>query len=130
MITEHDLFAWADGMEQQMKDVKEMETYLTFDAYQEFTDSTAIYPDHKALEYLALGLTSEAGEVAGKIKKWIRDGIFDVDDVAAEIGDVIWYCAQLCSTLELYMSEVVKENVDKLSDRKERNMIGGNGDKR
>lgn len=125
MINETDLFDWA-----QEKDTQEMNTYQRFDDYQEFTDSTAIYPDSKALEYLSLGLVSEAGEVAGKVKKFIRDGDFDVDAIAAEIGDVMWYCAQLCSNLELYMSEVVKDNVDKLTSRKERGVIGGNGDKR
>ena len=59
---------------------------ITADEYQEKAKATAIYPKKDALPYLSLGLVSEAGEVAGKIKKLIRDGT--QSDVASEIGDV------------------------------------------
>ena len=100
------------------------------DIYQEFTKSTAIYPENKALEYLSLGMTSEAGEVAGKVKKFIRDGNLSPKDVVKEIGDVLWYCARLSDELGYTMSEVLVMNRDKLVDRNNRDMIKGSGDER
>ena len=68
---------------------------MTADEYQRKARETAIYPKKEALPYLSLGLVSEAGEVAGKVKKLIRDGT--ESDVASEVGDVLWYCAMLAS---------------------------------
>lgn len=103
---------------------------MDIDIYQEFTKSTAIYPKNKAVEYLSLGMTSEAGEVAGKIKKFIRDGNISPKDVAKEIGDVLWYCARLSDELGYTMSEILVMNRDKLIDRSNRDMIKGSGDER
>lgn len=98
--------------------------------YQQFTASTAIYPKDNALVYLSLGLTSEAGEVAGKIKKIIRDNVRNDDDIVSEIGDVFWYLCQLCTALNVEAADVIKQNMDKLVDRQKRNVIKGNGDNR
>ena len=116
--------------------------------YQAFTRTTAIYPADRALEYLALGLASEAGEVAGKVKKifrdragevagvvkkWIRDGAAeDVlrDKLSAEMGDVCWYLAELCNAAGLDLAEVFAANRKKLEDRRDRGVIGGSGDLR
>lgn len=98
--------------------------------YQEFTQTTAIYPRGLAIEYLALGLASEAGEVAGKIKKSIRDGGYDVMGLMDEVGDVFWYLARICDEAGFKAEEVLQMNRDKLQSRKERGVIGGSGDKR
>ena len=101
--------------------------------FQEQTKQFAIYPNDKALEYLTLGLVSEAGEVAGKVKKFIRDKaeLSDlIDGVGSEISDVMWYLSQLCNTLGLSLEDVMQYNIDKLTDRAKRNMIGGSGDTR
>lgn len=101
--------------------------------YQAFTRTTAIYPADRALEYLALGLASEAGEVAGVVKKWIRDGAAeDVlrDKLSAEMGDVCWYLAELCNAAGLDLAEVFAANRKKLEDRRDRGVIGGSGDLR
>jgi NTP pyrophosphatase (non-canonical NTP hydrolase) len=103
---------------------------MTLNEYQKLTRETAIYPKNQAIPYLALGLTSEAGEVAGKIKKQIRDGGVDVIGTIDEIGDVFWYLARLCDELGFDSEDVLKRNWDKLSDRKNRGVIGGSGDKR
>ena len=116
--------------EQMTFDFAEINRSKSFDDYQDFAETTAIYPEDKALEYLALGLTSEAGEVAGKVKKLVRDGEMSVEDLAKELGDVVWYVAQLCTELDLYFSEVMGLNVEKLSDRLVRGKIGGSGDNR
>lgn len=105
--------------------------------YQQRATVTAIYPEAGtgsvlAISYCALGL-GEAGEVQGKVKKFIRDGIGYSDlrrQVSAEVGDVLWYCAQLCNELNLDLSDVMKENLRKLNDRKERGVLGGSGDTR
>ena len=93
-----------------------------------------IQTDH-ALVYPTLGLTNEAGEVAGKIKKIFRDRdgvISDADREALkyELGDVLWYLAQICTELDLTLEDVASANLTKLSDRLERNSIRGDGDNR
>ena len=103
---------------------------MNLSAYQKLTRETAIYPKNLAIPYLALGLTSEAGEVAGKIKKQIRDGGVEVMGTIDEIGDVFWYLARLCDELNFDAEDVLQRNWAKLSDRKERGVIGGSGDKR
>ena len=82
-----------------------------------------------------LGLSGEAGEVAEKVKKVIRDkgGEFDDDTrlaICKELGDVLWYVAQIASELNLDLSNVAQGNLDKLADRAKRGKIKGNGDDR
>ena len=81
------------------------------------------------------GLTGEAGEVADKVKKVIRDrgGVFDADTreaIKLELGDVLWYVAQLASELGYDLNEVADANLQKLSSRAARGRIGGSGDQR
>ena len=85
--------------------------------------------------HLVLGLVGEAGEIAEKVKKLVRDQNSDLarldrDDMAAEIGDVLWYAAVLASYLDLSLNDVVQRNVDKLADRQRRSVLGGSGDLR
>ena len=103
---------------------------MNLNDYQKQTRETAIYPSGQALTYLSLGLTSEAGEVAGKVKKSIRDGGINVMDTIDEIGDVFWYLARLCDELNFSAEEVLERNMQKLQSRKERGVLGGSGDKR
>ena len=103
---------------------------LNIDTYQEFTRSTAIYPKEVALDYLILGLASEAGEVAGKRKKALRDGIFSEKDLVDEVGDVLWYAVRILDELGWDASEVLVRNRDKLIDRQNRDKIKGSGDNR
>lgn len=103
--------------------------------YQRAARSSAVYPEEKAVEYLVLGLASEAGEVAGKYKKIIRDkyGLMDSDSknsMADEIGDVLWYVAMLSMELGFTLDQIAEANVAKLSDRMSRGAIRGDGDKR
>jgi len=93
-----------------------------------------IKTDH-AIVYPTLGLTNEAGEVAGKIKKIFRDRdgvISDADREALkyELGDVLWYLAQICTELDLSLEDVASANLTKLYDRLDRNQISGDGDHR
>ena len=103
---------------------------ITPDLYENYASQTAIFPKEKALEYLALGLTSEAGEVAGKVKKLIRDGKGDKKAIASEIGDVLWYCAMMAKEVGVPLNEIMKENLRKLHSRKERGTLSGSGDER
>ena len=99
--------------------------------YQEFTRTTARYPEEIAISYLLLGLCSEVGEVADKFKKLIRDGgEIDVEAVSNELGDVIWYMTRLADEMGLSLEEVINQNVRKLSDRKARGTLKGSGDDR
>ncbi len=110
---------------------------MNFNEYQYKSQQTAIYPEAgqkslAALTYVSLGLTNEAGEVAGKTKKLLRDG--DTPEkrtnIVKELGDVIWYVSQLCTELDIPLDYVAQQNIDKLADRKERGVIQGNGDER
>ncbi len=109
---------------------------MNFSEYQQRAKETAKYPvvGH-AVIYPTLGLTNEAGEVAGKIKKIFRDkdgmiGQTDREALQAELGDVLWYVAQVATELELSMDEIAERNIQKLLDRLERGKIHGDGDNR
>lgn len=109
---------------------------MTFDDYQYASRAFVIYPDPgKNVVYPTLGLANEAGEVAGKVKKIFRDGSGEPTDhdrevIGAELGDVLWYCAQLATELGLSFDDLAQHNIEKLSSRKERGVLGGNGDDR
>ena len=119
-----------------MEDKLIIQEVITPDLYENLAGQTAIFPKDKALEYLALGMTSEAGEVAGKVKKLIRDGE-DVEGfemkklaIASEIGDVLWYCAMMAKEVGVPLNTIMQENLRKLHDRKERGTLQGSGDDR
>lgn len=85
--------------------------------------------------HLVLGLVGEAGEIAEKVKKLVRDQNSDLarldrDDMAAELGDVLWYTAVLANFLDLSLDDIARRNVEKLADRSRRAVIGGSGDHR
>lgn len=109
----------------------------TFDDYQQRALTTAVYPTENmaGIYYTALGLTNEAGEVAGKVKKMMRDdgGTLTIERreaLAAEIGDVLWYCAALAHELGLHLNDIADANLTKLEDRAKRGAIRGDGDVR
>lgn len=82
-------------------------------------------------QYLIMNLCAEAGEVAGKYAKYVRDGGFiDKFALAAEVGDVLWQVAVLADWLGFDLSEVADMNLEKLASRAERGKIGGSGDSR
>ena len=119
-----------------MEDKLIIQEVITPDLYENLAGQTAIFPKDRALEYLALGMTSEAGEVAGKVKKLIRDGE-DVEGfelkkiaIASEIGDVLWYCAMMAKEVGVPLNDIMKENLKKLHSRKERGKLSGSGDDR
>ena len=124
MINETDLEAWGY--------YKDTTTYkdMTLSSYQKAASSTAIYPTQHAITYPALGLAGEAGEVANKVKKIIRDGKLDKASLKAEIGDCLWYIAALCRDLNVDLGDIAKANLEKLQDRKARGTLKGSGDKR
>jgi NTP pyrophosphatase (non-canonical NTP hydrolase) len=119
-----------------MQDKLMITEVITPDLYEKLAGETAIFPKEKALEYLALGLTSEAGEVAGKVKKLIRDGDdkegFELKKIAIshEIGDVLWYCAMMAKEVGVPLNTIMAENLEKLHSRKERGTLHGSGDNR
>jgi NTP pyrophosphatase (non-canonical NTP hydrolase) len=103
--------------------------------YQRLSRSTAKYPRHEALTYPALGLAGEAGEFADHAKKVIRDDGGEVtpqrrEAMAKELGDVLWYVAQLASELGLELEQVAQDNLDKLRSRMDRGVLSGSGDDR
>jgi len=103
---------------------------LDFSSYQDMASETAVYKSEHQVIYPALGLAAEAGEVANKVKKILRDGNFNREAIADEVGDCLWYIAALCRDLNVDMKELAKNNLRKLHDRKARGVIQGSGDKR
>lgn len=108
---------------------------MDFNTYQQQAATTAVYPESAKYVYPTLGLCGEAGEVAEKIKKVIRDngGVFTEEkkkEIIKEVGDVLWYIAALLSDLGVTMDEVAVGNLEKLFSRKERGVLNGNGDNR
>jgi len=108
---------------------------MTFNEYQNEAAQTAVYSDNSKIIYPALGLSNEAGEVLGKIKKVLRDnnGVYspaNVVEIGKEIGDVLWYIAALSRDLGLDMNAIAENNIAKLKDRMNRGVIQGSGDNR
>lgn len=113
---------------------------MEFSEYQKQSVATAKYPNvGDNLPYLGLGLTEESGEVAGKLKKLQRDhSILSVNslteelraELAKEIGDVLWYAAQLATELGIDFDDVAQMNLNKIRDRRERGALSGSGDNR
>lgn len=113
---------------------------MDIDNYQELAHSMAIYPERGtqkllAIVYCALGLTEEAGETAGKLKKLIRDEGGEMTDeirerVKRELGDVLWYLSALSKELGFKMSDVAQTNIEKILDRRARGTLKGSGDDR
>lgn len=117
---------------------------LQFNEYQKKAHTTADYPEgcvgginanHTNYLYPALGLSAEAGEVADKYAKAIRDECGRISEerkegIKKELGDVLWFVAELCTCLDITLEEVAQKNLDKLASRKERGVIHGSGDDR
>jgi NTP pyrophosphatase (non-canonical NTP hydrolase) len=102
--------------------------------YQRRSRVTAVYPDAGSnLTYPALGLCGEAGEAAEKVKKAIRDDGGELtperrDALAAELGDVLWYVAQLATEAGLELDQIARANLEKLLSRRDRAVLQGSGD--
>ncbi|MEP6895503.1 MAG: nucleoside triphosphate pyrophosphohydrolase family protein [Chloroflexota bacterium] len=109
---------------------------MNFNDYQTKSRMTAKYPAiGRAVIYPTLGLVNEAGEVAGKIKKVFRDKDGEINEetksaLKAELGDVLWYLAQVATELDLTLDDIAEYNIAKLMDRLERGKIQGDGDNR
>ena len=109
---------------------------MDLNAYQQGARATARYPEVGSNPiYPTLGLCGEAGEVADKVKKVLRDngGQFSPDVRQAlklELGDVLWYVAQLASELDFSLDDIAAANLAKLASRAARDVIGGSGDLR
>jgi NTP pyrophosphatase (non-canonical NTP hydrolase) len=109
---------------------------LDFSEYQSLSRRTATYPRAgEDLTYPALGLCGEAGEVAEKVKKTLRDdgGVLSEERRAAlsrELGDVLWYLSQLATEADLDLEEIAADNLEKLLSRQERGVLRGSGDDR
>ena len=115
---------------------------MDMDEYQTQAMNTAIYPDE--LLYPMLGLQSEVGELAGKLKKHFRDNEYEVTmenciaempaelrlEMAKEAGDILWYLTAIASDLGYSLEEIASLNLEKLADRKDRGVLKGSGDHR
>lgn len=121
----------------------------TFNQYQEFTRSLAVYNEDVSLfvdagttevglsfMYPVLALAEEAGEVAGKVAKYVRKSKTELNysklrkDVLKELGDVAYQLSETARQFGLTLQEVIDANVEKLTDRQERGVLVGEGDDR
>lgn len=105
---------------------------MTKQQYEDIVKITKVYPDSAKFIYASLGLTSEAGEVAGKIKKLVRGDFQNVEEIRDalidELGDVLWYVAALAIELDTSFTEIQNRNQEKLLSRLANNTIKGEGD--
>ena len=109
---------------------------MNLNDYQKEAHKTAKYVKiGEEYVYPTLGLAGEAGELANKVKKVFRDKGGELDEetkeaLKMELGDILWYVAEIASVLELPMEEVADANLKKLASRNNRGAIGGSGDNR
>lgn len=112
---------------------------MTLDEYQQSARTTALYPENARIVYPTLKLAGEAGEVAEKLGKLMRDEGYvpgarlneqQTAALAKELGDVLWYVANLAADLGLSLEEVGAMNLQKLASRQRRGVLGGSGDDR
>lgn len=108
---------------------------MTVNEYQDEALKTKIYATSMNIIYPTLKLNGEAGEVAEKVGKTMRDknGIFTDEiklEIAKEIGDVMWYCSALSNDIGYTLDEICEMNIAKLQKRKAENKIHGSGDNR
>jgi NTP pyrophosphatase (non-canonical NTP hydrolase) len=109
---------------------------MTFQEYQQLSRKTAIYPNiDNNFIYPTLGLVGESGEIAEKVKKILRDnqGVVSNEtknEIAKELGDVLWYVSQLATELKINLEDIAKLNIDKLNSRQQRGALQGSGDNR
>lgn len=101
---------------------------LTFGAYEAEARETAIYPSSHWATYPGIGLASEVGELLGLLKRRLRDGADpDPHQIRAEIGDVLWYLAEVARVERTSLSECAAQNLRKLKSRQRRGALGGSG---
>ena len=113
---------------------------MDIEVYTLATNHTAQYPGSGestpgALAYVGLGLSGEAGEVGNQLKKILRDDAGEISEerrkvIQKELGDVLWYWARVHVEVGLTPSDTMMQNLEKLTSRKERGVIGGSGDDR
>lgn len=110
---------------------------MDLNTYQSHAKQTAIYPhahssNDDAITYTVLGAVGEAGELANSWKKAMRDRepTLAKEQLRYELGDVLWYIANLAAELGMTLEQVAQCNIDKLRDRQARGRLTGSGDKR
>lgn len=102
---------------------------MLIEEYQELAWKTAL-ETAKNPAYMVANLTSEAGEVAGKYAKWIRDGVLDEAGMQKEVGDVLWQIAGLSTVMGWSLADLASQNLRKLAQRQTNNTLMGEGDER
>ena len=109
---------------------------MDFNEYQKLAKKTAVYPVvGQGVVYPALGLAGESGEIMNKIKKIFRDdsGVLTESrkkEIFRELGDILWYLAQVSTELDISLDEVAVANIEMLKSRQERDKLKGDGDNR
>lgn len=102
---------------------------MLFEEYQDLAFKTAL-ESAKNPAYMISNLTSEAGEVAGKYAKWIRDGVLDEVGMQKEVGDVLWQIAGLSTVMGWSLADIASQNLRKLAERQANHTLKGSGDER
>ena len=117
---------------------------MTLNEYQEAAMTTCL-PTSENFSYMGLNLVGEVGEFSSKIAKAIRKGKVvilnnqldttgmsadEIIDLKKEAGDILWQLSGLCTVMGWSLEDVAQQNLDKLAERKQRNVIDGSGDNR
>lgn len=105
---------------------------MNMNEYQRRASLTAVYPKEKAFEYLATGLSAEAGEISSIVSKWIRGDRAAIPNLKMqrELGDLLWFVSEMSKMIGTNLSMVAEVNLKKLEDRQKRHVLKGDGDDR
>ncbi|MCK9576173.1 MAG: nucleoside triphosphate pyrophosphohydrolase family protein [Clostridia bacterium] len=107
-------------------------------SFQDYSKQAISFACYASADYPFFGLLAEAGEVADKLAKKLRgDAKYKnmpkaefIDGLKKELGDVLWMVNACCKELGIPLESVAKTNIDKLTDRQQRNVLKGDGDNR
>lgn len=110
----------------------------TMNEYQQVATNFAIYSGKGSfvgIVYTMLKMNGEAGEIAEKVGKIMRDdqSLMSPErqhDIKLELGDVLWYIAACAKELGYTLGQIANSNIEKLASRSARGKLSGSGDNR
>lgn len=130
MLTQEDIERMTDGFEYYTPLPQGQSKPDLLGFYAKWLEGLVLTSGNDRLMENTLGLVGEAGEVAEKVKKIVRDGTLDKDAIKKELGDVYFYLVALTNYFGFTPTAILEENMEKLNSRLARGKLRGSGDDR